>query len=72
MPFRQRFGFIHPDTHGGAYVPENTVAHELGHGVAALEHPDQNGDPDPDNLMHSNATNHRLRHGQWVTLNPPN
>ena len=68
MDFSQRYGFVYVDIHTGGQTVENTTAHELGHGLG-LVHPDQNGDPDPQNLMHSVNTNPlRLRHGQWDTI----
>ena len=69
MNFGQRYGFVHPDMPN----PENTIAHELGHGAFSLMHPDQKTPPDPDveNLMHSISVNPwRLRKNQWDIINP--
>lgn len=70
MGFSQQYGFVHADS---TSPPEDaiTVAHELGHGAFGLQHPDQNGDNDKDNLMHSDETGtSRLRKNQWDIINP--
>jgi len=72
--FNQRFAFIHGGTHtGSAQLPENTIAHELGHtlGMCHPDFPSCISDPDVLNLMHSVATNPALlRKAQWDQLNP--
>lgn len=72
MDFGQRFGFVFADTHlRNTQTAENTIAHELGHGTVRLMHPDQNGDPDPTNLMRrTNRNPTKLRRVQWGLLNP--
>ena len=44
--------FVFVDRHTSGNV-NTAIAHELGH-AQGLSHPDENGDPDPENLMHSN------------------
>ena len=72
MNFGQRYGFVHPEFPN----PENTIAHELGHGAFSLWHPDQPNShyppvPDVENLMHSSSVNPwRLRLYQWEAINP--
>ena len=59
------------DQAGGADV-NITIAHELGH-AQGLDHPDEHGDPDPENLMHSNYENvWRLRKNQWDAVQTSN
>ena len=41
------------------------IAHELAHATWSLDHPDENGDPDEHNLMHSAGTAAKLRKAQW-------
>jgi hypothetical protein len=70
MSFGQRYGFVHLDN---SNHPNNTVAHELGHGAFSLEHPDNGSrnDADIENLMHSVEPNPwRLRKYQWDIINP--
>ncbi len=73
MGFNQRYGFVQTAKHTGGQSVENTLAHELGHGVG-LCHPDSANcinDPDVENLMHSVETNpFELRKAQWDQLNP--
>ena len=70
MGFAQRYGFVSPGTSPAA---TNTLAHELGHGMWSLRHPDQATpvDNDIENLMHSSEpTPWRLRKNQWDIINP--
>ena len=59
----QKFAFVHVLSHAGTGAKVNTtVAHELGHAFAALEHTDD----DDENLMHpDNVDVFRLRRPQW-------
>ncbi len=69
--YDQAFVFVHGNVHTGAQTMINTCAHELGHALD-LEHPDDHGDPDPENLMHStNPNGERLRKNQWDDLHGP-
>jgi hypothetical protein len=60
--------FVFVDNHSAGENANNTIAHELGHAQGLSVHPDQAGDPDTDNLMHSTDGGERLRKGQWYTL----
>lgn len=63
MGYGQKYGFVHADV---SNFETNTIAHELGHGSFSFVHPDENGDSDNDNLMHSDNPNpFRLRKNQW-------
>ena len=60
------------DQHAGGADVNITIAHELGH-AQGRDHPDEHGDPDPENLMHSNYENvWRLRKNQWDAVQTSN
>ena len=78
MKFNQKYGYVQGNE--TIYDRDRTFAHELGHGVAGLEHTD-NGVTNPDdpidddkNIMMPSilaAPNaFRLRKYQWDLLNP--
>jgi len=70
----EKTGIIHPDT---STEPNNTIAHEMGHGLFGLKHSDNDGAnshqdaTDKDNLMHSDETGTTMmRKYQWDEVNP--
>lgn len=65
----QPYSFVFVGAHFVASV-NNTIAHELGH-AQNIDHTDEFGDPDPENLMRTiNTGKTRLRKNQWDVLNP--
>jgi len=64
--YNQPFAFVCVDEHASESV-NTTIAHELGH-AQGLQHPDESGDPDTGNLMHSTSGGEKLRKGQWDDL----
>jgi hypothetical protein len=70
MNFNQRYGFIHADK---SVSPQQTIAHELGHGLGLSHTPTDNVNI-MENYAESSAgafTKWRLRKSQWDQLNPP-
>jgi len=56
---------VHPDI---SSEPDNTIAHEMGHGLFGLHH---SAGADTDNLMHATASGtSKLRKSQWDQINP--
>ena len=75
MPLQRQYGFIfNPSSEGGKGTLGATIAHEIGHGVFALQHPfDQycSAKEDTDWLMDYKKDSTRLSHMDWAQIHNP-
>lgn len=73
MDFRQKYGFVFPNSSNTNFYA--TLAHELGHGIFSLQHTEFSDKTDNINniMLHPNIGNNypKLRKWQWDLIHKP-